>query len=29
VGQAATNAKLMRRLLDLPEPALADLPGLL
>jgi len=29
VGQAATNAKLMRRLLDLPEPALSDLPGLL
>ena len=29
VGQAATNARLMRRLLDLPEPALADLPGLL
>ncbi len=29
VGQAATGAKLMRRLLDLPEPALADLPGLL
>lgn len=29
VGQAATGAKLMRRLLDLPEPTLADLPGLL
>ena len=29
VGQAATGAKLMRRLLELPEPALADLPGLL
>jgi uncharacterized protein YecE (DUF72 family) len=29
VGQAAAGAKLMRRLLELPEPALADLPGLL
>ena len=29
VGQAATGAKLMRKLLELPEPTLADLPGLL
>ena len=29
VGQAATNAKLMRRLLDMPEPNIAEQTGLL